>query len=82
MAEGGGRISEDRKQLPDNPPSAIPVSAGRPLCPDGMFPVLPERSPPVEEKKVRSFREVLVRVMAMQIVTLAVLGYLQYRYGR
>ena len=38
--------------------------------------------PPVEEKKVRSFREVLVRVMAMQIVTLAVLGYLQYRYGR
>lgn len=47
----------------------------------GMFPV-PPPGDPVEEKRVRSFREVLVRVMAMQIVTLALLGYLQYRYGR
>jgi hypothetical protein len=36
----------------------------------------------VQEKPIRSFRQVLVRVMAMQVVTLALLGWLQYRYGR
>jgi hypothetical protein len=36
----------------------------------------------VQEKKPRSFREVLIRVMAMQVVALAFLGWLQYRYGR
>jgi len=34
------------------------------------------------EKRAKTFREVLVRVMAMQVVTLALLGWLQYRYGR
>jgi hypothetical protein len=34
------------------------------------------------EKKPRSFRQVLVRVMAMQVVTLALLAWLQSRYGR
>ena len=42
----------------------------------------PNVGAPVQEKKPRSFREVLVRVMAMQVVTLALLGLLQYRYGR
>ena len=36
----------------------------------------------VEEKPVRTFRHVLIRVMAMQLVTLAVLAFLQFRYGR
>jgi hypothetical protein len=30
----------------------------------------------------RTFRHVLIRVMAMQAFTLALLGWLQYRYGR
>jgi hypothetical protein len=36
----------------------------------------------VEEKPRRSFRHVLVRVMAVQVVSLAVLWWLQFRYGR
>jgi hypothetical protein len=32
--------------------------------------------------KNRSFRHVLVRVLAMQVAALALLGWLQYRYGR
>ena len=36
----------------------------------------------VQEKAPRSFRQVLVRVMAVQVITLALLGWLQYHYGR
>ena len=36
----------------------------------------------VQEKPPRSFRHVLVRVMTVQVVSLAVLWWLQARYGR
>jgi hypothetical protein len=36
----------------------------------------------VPEKPRRSFRHVLVRVMAVQVISLAVLWWLQARYGR
>ena len=37
---------------------------------------------PLQEKTPRTFRHVLVRVMAMQVATLAFLAWLQYHYGR
>jgi len=36
----------------------------------------------VPEKPRRSFRHVLVRVMTVQVISLAVLWWLQARYGR
>jgi hypothetical protein len=36
----------------------------------------------VQEKPPRSFRHVLVRVMTVQVVSLALLWWLQARYGR
>jgi hypothetical protein len=36
----------------------------------------------VQEKTPRTFRHVLVRVLAVQVITLLLLGLLQYRYGR
>jgi hypothetical protein len=36
----------------------------------------------VPEKPRRSFRQVLVRVMTVQVISLAVLWWLQARYGR
>ena len=40
----------------------------------------PEQS--VQEKPTRRFRQVLARVMAVQVISLAVLWWLQARYGR
>jgi hypothetical protein len=36
----------------------------------------------VQEKKPKTFREVLFRVMAVQVISLLLLGWLQYHYGR
>ena len=36
----------------------------------------------VQEKPVRTFRTVFTQVMIVQVISLAVLGWLQYRYGR
>jgi hypothetical protein len=36
----------------------------------------------VQDKPSRSFRHVLVRVMAVQVISLAVLWWLQARYDR
>ena len=36
----------------------------------------------MQERPSRSFRHVLVRVMAVQVISLAVLWWLQARYGR
>lgn len=36
----------------------------------------------LQQKPSRSFREVLVRVMAVQVISLAVLWWMQVRYGR
>ena len=36
----------------------------------------------MQEQPPRSFRSVLIRVMAVQVISLAVLWWLQARYGR
>jgi hypothetical protein len=36
----------------------------------------------VQERPSRSFRQVLTRVMIVQVISLAVLWWLQARYGR
>jgi hypothetical protein len=36
----------------------------------------------VQEQQPRRFRQVLIRVMAVQVISLAVLWWLQARYGR
>jgi hypothetical protein len=74
-----GREPEGRK-APSVGNNGVAVSAVEVVCR-----TYSPANPPggsVQEKQPRTFRHVLIRVMAMQVVTLAVFGWLQYRYGR
>jgi hypothetical protein len=58
-------------------------SAGRSPPPHRKFRAANHPGDPVlEEKPVRSFRTVFTQVMIVQLISLAVLWWLQARYGR
>ena len=90
MKDGGSATPAFRSFLPGRTsqatahrPSAIPFLNLAGVCRSPVSSAVAKQGdPPVQEKQPRTFQQVLVRVMAMQLVTLALLGYLQYRYGR
>lgn len=47
-----------------------------------MFIVASQPGAIVQEQQRPSFRQVLLRVMTVQVISLAVLAWLQMRYGR
>jgi hypothetical protein len=64
-----------------SPRQARPAAAGRSAIWRSKFPL--HASPgALVQKRARSFRKVLIQVMAVQVITLAALWWLQARYGR